>query len=284
MKILIFGRNGQVGSSLMLQLAAEHTVKGLDQEDLDLIATDQIESAINDFAPDWLINASAYTAVDKAESEPQIANAINHLAPQVMAQVCAELGCGLIHYSTDYVFDGTADRPYLESDSANPKSVYGETKLAGERAVMEAYPSAIILRTAWVYAKQGANFMNTMLRLADEKDALSVVDDQFGSPTLAADLARATVTIIAKTPMTALAKVAGIYHATGAGVTSWYEFAQEIFTLAGKSVKLSGIPSKDYPTPAPRPGYSVLSNEKLQAVFGIQLPQWKDSLAATLKT
>lgn len=284
MKILIFGKNGQVGSCLMQQLTAGHTVRGLDQEDLDLVETNQIESAINDFAPDWLINASAYTAVDKAEGEPQIANAINHLAPQVMAQVCAELGCGFIHYSTDYVFDGAGDRPYLESDSPNPKSVYGETKLAGERAVMQAYARAIILRTAWVYAKEGANFMNTMLRLADEKDALSVVDDQFGSPTLAADLAQATVVIITKTQLTELEKVAGIYHATGSGMTNWYEFAREIFTLAGKSVKLSGIPSKDYPTPAPRPGYSVLSNEKLQAVFGIQLPQWQDSLATTLKT
>ena len=281
MRIVIFGKLGQVGSSLM-RLLGNHELIGLDQQELDLVQTDQIASAITDNKPDWVINASAYTAVDRAETEPQLADAINHLAPEAMAIACAQLKCGFIHYSTDYVFDGTASEPYLESDTPNPKSVYGTTKLAGEQAVLAAYPRAIILRTAWVYAKEGANFMNTMLRLAKEKDSLSVVNDQLGSPTLAADLALATVSIIEQTSLDTLDQVSGIYHATGSGVASWYDFAAEIFALTASSVRLHSITTEDYPTPAPRPKYSVLSNEKLQNEFGVRLPNWKKSLADTL--
>lgn len=282
MQILIFGRNGQLGSSLFSLLSETHQVTALDQADLDLSMVDQIEATIALHRPDWVINASAYTAVDRAEQEPQLADAINHLAPAAMARACKKQQCGFLHYSTDYVFDGEADRPYLESDSPNPKSVYGETKLAGERAVMQAYPQAIILRTAWVYAKEGANFVNTMLRLAAERDELGVVEDQFGSPTLAYDLALASVPIIENTALDELDKVAGLYHATGSGMTSWYGFAREIFSLAGKEVVVKGIPTEAYPTPAHRPHYSVLSNQKLQRVFGISLPDWKISLAKTL--
>ncbi len=282
MRIVIFGKLGQVGSSLMCLLGSNHELIGLDQQELDLVQTGQIASVILDNKPDWVINASAYTAVDRAETEPQLADAINHLAPEAMAIVCAQLKCGFIHYSTDYVFDGTASEPYLESDTPNPKSVYGITKLAGEQAVLAAYPRAIILRTAWVYAKEGANFMNTMLRLAKEKDSLSVVNDQLGSPTLAADLALATVSIIEQTSLEILDQVSGIYHATGSGVASWYDFAAEIFALTASSVRLHSITTEDYPTPAPRPKYSVLSNEKLQNEFGVRLPNWKKSLADTL--
>lgn len=282
MKILIFGRNGQVGSSLLSLLSKRHQVTALDQADMDLSQLDQIESTIAAHRPDWVINASAYTAVDLAEQAAQMADAINHLAPEAMARACKILQCGFLHYSTDYVFDGEAERPYLETDLPNPKSVYGETKLAGERAVMQACPQAIILRTAWVYAKEGANFVNTMLRLSGERDELSVVEDQFGSPTLAYDLAQASVAIVENTGLYELDKVAGIYHATGSGMTSWYGFAMEIFALAGKDIDLKGIPSEAYPTPAPRPHYSVLSNQKLLDVFGITLPDWKTSLAKML--
>jgi len=282
MRILIFGKNGQVGSSLLKLLSPAHQVLALDQADLDLVKTDEIESKISDFHPDWVINASAYTAVDRAEQQPEIADAINHLAPAAMAHACQASGCGLLHYSTDYVFDGDTDQAYLETDTPNPQSVYGVTKLAGEQAVMQAYPQSIILRTAWVYAREGANFVNTMLRLADERDELGVVEDQFGSPTLALDLAKASVSIIEQTPLNTLDQVAGVYHATGSGMTSWYGFAREVFSLAGKSVALKGIPTEAYPTPAPRPHYSVLSNQKLQQVFGLQLPDWKVSLADTL--
>ncbi len=283
MRILVFGKNGQVGSALMALLGEQHEVRGLDQEDLDLVQSNQIESTIRDYQPDWVINASAYTAVDRAETEVELADAINHLAPAAMAKTCAALNCGFLHYSTDYVFDGSAERPYLESDEPNPQSVYGSTKLAGEQAVMAQCPNSIILRTAWVYAEQGANFVNTMLRLADERDELGVVSDQFGSPTLAYDLARVSVSVIESTQIDNLANVAGIYHATGSGMTSWFGFAREIFSLADKSVKLNAINTEDYPTPAPRPHYSVLSNEKLQRVFGVALPAWQESLAKTLK-
>ena len=282
MRIIVFGKLGQVGSSLMRLLDDKHELIGLDQQELDLVQTNQIASSILDNKPDWVINASAYTAVDKAETEPELADAINHLAPATMAAACAGLQCGFVHYSTDYVFDGNASTPYLESDKPEPKSVYGVTKLAGEQATREAYPQTIILRTAWVYAREGANFMNTMLRVAKEKDRLSVVNDQIGSPTLASDLARATISIVEQTPLSELTDVAGIYHVTGKGVASWYEFAAEIFSLTEMPVELEPIRTEDYPTPAPRPKYSVLSNAKLQAVFGVQLPDWKESLANTL--
>ncbi len=282
MKILIFGKNGQVGSSLYSLLSDQHEVIALDQAELDLVNSEQIEAVIRDAKPDWVINASAYTAVDRAEEQPQLADAINHLAPAAMARACATLPCAFLHYSTDYVFDGTANTPYLETDTPAPQSVYGETKLAGELAVMKAFPQAIILRTAWVYAAEGANFVKTMLRLADERDELGVVNDQFGSPTLAYDLAQASIPIIENTAAADLDKVAGIYHATGSGMTSWYGFAKEIFLQAGKKVTLKGIPTEAYPTPAPRPAYSVLSNDKLQRVFGVSLPDWKVSLAKTL--
>ncbi|MEE9447781.1 MAG: dTDP-4-dehydrorhamnose reductase [Arenicellales bacterium] len=282
MRILIFGKNGQVGSSLIELLADEHEVKGLDQTDLDLKQVDDIDATISDFKPDWVINASAYTAVDRAEDDAELADAVNHLAPAVMAKACAALQCGFIHYSTDYVFDGTSKTPYVETDVPSPQSVYGETKLAGELAVMQAYPSTIILRTAWVYAKLGANFVNTMLRLAADRDELGVVADQFGSPTLAFDLAEVTVSILQKTALDQLTNVAGVYHATGAGTASWHDFAAEIFKLSGVSIKLNAITTADYPTPAPRPQYSVLSNEKLHRVFGVRLPSWQQSLQKTL--
>ncbi len=282
MKIIIFGKNGQVGSGLMTLLGQQHTVLGFDQAELDLRKTERIAPLIIDHEPDWVINASAYTAVDRAEQETVLADTVNHLAAEAMAKACKQLQCGFVHYSTDYVFDGEATQPYVETDSPNPQSVYGVTKLAGEVAVARAYPNTIILRTAWVYAKQGANFVNTMLRLAAERDEIGVVSDQFGSPTLAFDLAEGTVAIIEKTPVKEVEKVAGLYHATGAGETNWHDFAVQILALTGSDVRLKSIATKDYPTAAPRPRYSVLSNAKLARVFGVNLPDWQASLEKTL--
>lgn len=282
MKIVIFGNQGQVGRSLTALMMKTHDIHGYDLCDFDLCDFEKIKSIITSLRPQWVINASAYTAVDRAEQESDLADKINHLAPAVMAQSCAQLTCGFLHYSTDYVFDGRAQQPYVETDRTNPQSVYGVTKLAGENAVLKVYPDSIILRTAWVYAHKGNNFVNTMLRLATERDELSVVGDQIGSPTLAYDLATMSVEIIEKTPLLGLRNVAGVYHATGGGQTSWCEFAKAIFELQNVTINLKEITTKEYPTPAPRPQFSVLDNEKLQRVFNVKLPQWRTSLAGML--
>ncbi len=282
MKILIFGKNGQVGSALVKLLSNEEII-ALDKEDLDLTDLQAISEVIHTHSPDWLINASAYTAVDLAQDNEIAANAINHLAPLAMAKACYEIACPMIHYSTDYVFDGSGQTPYLESDITKPQSVYGHTKLAGERAVLSAQPNAIILRTAWVYAQQGANFVNTMLRLGSERESLNVVDDQFGSPTLASDLAAATAKIIEQTPPSQVSRYAGVYHATGSGNTSWYGFAQKIFELVGNDkIALKPVATSAYPTAAKRPQFSVLSNQKLKDTFNIALPEWEAALKQTL--
>ncbi len=283
MKFLIFGKNGQVGSALG-RLLHKHDVIAFDKDELDLAEQSAIEEVIKQHEPDWVINASAYTAVDPAEENEALADAINHLAPAAMAKVCAQLGCPMVHYSTDYVFNGEAKQPYKEDDLTCPQSAYGRTKLAGEQAVMQHQPNSIILRTAWVYAAQGANFVNTMLRLGQERDQLNVVDDQFGSPTLAQDLAQATVQIIEQTPSRQFGEKAGIYHATGSGHTTWYQFAKKVFELTGNDrIELNPIPSSAYPTPAKRPAFSVLSNEKLKTAFDLEMPEWQTALAQTLQ-
>ncbi|MFT5259492.1 MAG: dTDP-4-dehydrorhamnose reductase [Saprospiraceae bacterium] len=282
MKVLIFGKNGQVGNALTALLADEDIVS-LAKGDLDLTNLAEIQRCIATHQPDWVINAAAYTAVDLAESQEEAANRLNNLAPKAIAQACRKSNCMMIHYSTDYVFDGAEDKQYLESDLTNPKSAYGRTKLAGELAVLEALPRAIILRTAWVYAKQGANFVNTMLRLGKEKESLNIVSDQFGSPTLADDLAQATVDIMKQTNSENIDEVAGVYHATGSGSTTWFAFAQKIFEVSGNSkIQLTPVPTSAYPTAASRPSYSVLSNQKLKDTFGIVLPHWETALTRTL--
>ncbi len=279
MKIIVFGKNGQVGSALCRLLDSAHEVIALDKEELDLCDSAAINECIVSRSPDWVVNCSAYTAVDNAEADLELAQQLNEIAPAEMAAACEQMGAAFLHYSTDYVFDGNATVPYLENDKPNPKSVYGITKLAGERAVMAACPTTIILRTAWVYSKEGKNFVNTMLRLATQHDQLTVVADQFGSPTLASDLAEASVAIISSQPQ---AEAAGIYHATGKGATNWHEFASEIFRLRGLTVEVIPVTTEQYPTAAPRPAYSVLCNDKLKANFGIELPDWQQSLARTL--
>jgi len=284
-KLLIFGKHGQVGSALCAQLAhreEDYQWLAIDKEELDLTQIEAVKQAVLDASPDWVINTAAYTAVDRAEEDEETARLINAAAPAAMAEACQSLGVPFFHYSTDYVFDGEAIQPYVETDPTNPQGVYGQTKLEGELAVMAAQPDSLILRTAWVYSKDGQNFVNTMLRVGKDKESLNVVSDQFGSPTLAWDLAEATISMIDQTPAEKVAEVAGIYHATGSGVANWSGFAQTIFDMAGYTTQVKPIPSSEYPTLATRPMYSVLSNQKLKNVFGLVLPDWHESLQKTL--
>jgi dTDP-4-dehydrorhamnose reductase len=280
LKILVFGKNGQVGSSL-LEIFESKGVRtlGVDIQDLDLTNTKEIEVFINKERPDWVINCAAHTAVDKAESEQKLSYLLNVDAPKAMARTCANLSIGFVHYSTDYVFDGTASVPYLESDEVNPQSVYGRTKAEGESAVLAELKDALIFRTAWVYSENGNNFVNTMLRLAREHSEISVVSDQIGSPTLARDLAQMTVNVIEKIVSKECEHIGGVFHATGQGAISWYQFCQAIMEITENTeVTIRPISTEQYPTPAPRPGYSVLSNQKLNEVYQQQLPHWKESL------
>jgi dTDP-4-dehydrorhamnose reductase len=284
-KVLIFGKHGQVGGQLVNQLAqrAEYAVVATDIEDVDLTDDSATRTLVLEQRPDWVINTSAHTAVDRAETEQELAHQINAVAPGVIAEACAEIGAAMIHYSTDYVFDGSASLPYVETDEPNPQSVYGITKLKGERAVLSALDRSLIFRTAWVYSKEGKNFVNTMLRLAAEQGEIKVVCDQYGSPTLADDLAAMTISALGRVVVDPDFSAYGIYHATGQGVVSWAGFSEEIMRLSGHSeVKVHPIPSSDYPTPAPRPAYSVLSNQKLKQQFGLELSLWQDALGRCL--
>jgi dTDP-4-dehydrorhamnose reductase len=228
----------------------------------------------------WIVNCAAYTAVDKAETESEKARSLNVEGPRNLARLAARRGSRLLHISTDYVFDGRKTRPYLESDPPAPTGVYGATKAEGERAVFEACPSAIILRTAWLYGRHGPNFVRTMLRLMAERESLGVVADQRGTPTWAADLAGAIAHIVSRAEVEP-----GIYHYTDSGETTWYEFAREIQRLGreagllGRACELKPLTTAEYPTPAARPAYSVLSKDKIERVFGIVPPSWQESLA-----
>jgi dTDP-4-dehydrorhamnose reductase len=279
--VLVFGKNGQVGSNLVRILGQlpGFDVLGVDIDEIDLTQTDGIESFITKCSPRWVINASAHTAVDKAESEQELSFKLNAAAPEEMAKACALTGTGFVHYSTDYVFDGAASEPYVESDPANPKSVYGRSKLQGEVSVLSQLPDAIILRTSWVYDKTGHNFVNTMLRLVETRTELQVVNDQFGSPTLADDLARVTVNILNGVTSGRHNHQGGVFHATGQGHTSWYGFCKEIMKITGNhEVTLTPVTTSEFPTIAPRPAYSVLSNRKLEYTYQQKLPHWRDAL------
>ena len=279
--VLVFGKNGQVGGNIVKLLESQKThFRATDMDEADL--TD-LEELIHSEKPKWVINCAAYTAVDRAEEEVELAHSLNVLAPKTMAECCSKMSAKFIHYSTDYVFSGEAGEPYREDSEVCPRSVYGKTKLLGEQAVLAVLPESIILRTAWVYSKQGHNFVNTMLRLASECAEISVVDDQIGSPTLADDLAQVTMNILNKIDQAEVNHVGGIFHATGTGFVSWYEFCKEIFRISNISaVTVNPIQSSAYPSPAPRPAYAVLSNEKLLATYGEQLPDWRVSLRKCL--
>jgi dTDP-4-dehydrorhamnose reductase len=287
MKILLIGANGQVGWECQRSFASLGKVIVLERQQLDLTDTQAIRDKIQHISPDIIVNATAYTAVDKAEQEPQLAAAINTLAPQVMAEEAVKLDIPLIHYSTDYVFDGEIGRAWTEEDKTNPQNVYGKTKLAGEQAIAATGAAYLILRTSWVYGARGNNFLRTMIRLATERDKVSVVNDQFGSPTWSRDLANATAEIMTQ-GIEQIADKSGVYHLTAAGKTSWYGFAQVIFEMLqqqGHNVaELTGIPSRDYPTPAARPAYSCLNNDKFKSAFNLQIPEWEGQVRLVMKS
>jgi dTDP-4-dehydrorhamnose reductase len=284
--ILILGSNGQVGQELQQILAPQHKIIPLARPDLDLTQPDSLRQIIRDIQPQIIINAAAYTAVDKAETEPELATAVNATAPEIIAQESQKLGSFLIHISTDYVFDGQQSRPYQETDVTNPLSVYGKTKLAGEIAIQQTHPHHIILRTAWVYGSFGkSNFVKTMLRLGKERPEIRVVTDQIGSPTWAYDIADVIAQIIPQlTP-----EIADTYHYTNSGVISWYDFAVAIFEEAQQLgfpltvQNIVPITTAEYPTLARRPAYAVLACGKISQVLGTYPPHWRQRLRLMLK-
>lgn len=287
MKILVLGASGQVGSETMLADWGPDTVLiGLARPDVDMAHPGMIDAAMAAHAPDLVVNATAYTAVDKAESERETAFAVNRDGPARLAALCAERGAALIHISTDYVFDGSKPTPYVESDPVCPISVYGASKEAGEAAVRAACPRHVILRTSWVYAAHGANFVKTMLRLGRERDELGIVADQTGAPTSATDIATAIVAIAKQISKSPDSVVWGTYNLTGAGATTWHGFADRIFQrlerAEGRRPRLRAIATTDYPTPASRPANSRLDCARVRAVFGVTLPAWEDSLDRVL--
>jgi dTDP-4-dehydrorhamnose reductase len=290
-RILIVGNAGQLGRELERVFAGFGPIVAVDRESVDLADPDQTRALVRRAAPEVILNAAAYTAVDRAESEMALAHAINALAPRVLAEEAVERNALLVHYSTDYVFDGSKHEPWTETDAPHPLNVYGACKLAGEQAIQNSQAKHLIFRTSWVYGPHGNNFLLTMLRLARERDRLSIVNDQSGAPTTSIELARATHAIVTGVLAGRFGPPRewfGLYHMTCAGSVSWFGFAQAIFarasTLLGiKSPELTPIATKDYPTPAARPRNSVLSNAKLHARFGVQLPSWDSALEEVLQ-
>jgi dTDP-4-dehydrorhamnose reductase len=274
-KILITGANGQLGSELKVLSKTYSQFEWVftDWQELDLCDLENLESNIAAINPQIIINCAAHTAVDKAESEIELSDVLNHQSVAIMAKWSYANNCKLIHISTDYVFDGNSSTALSEEAVTNPINVYGVTKLAGEKACLENNPNAIIIRTSWVYSSFGNNFVKTMSRLMQERDSLNVVNDQIGSPTYAADLAEAIMTIISCDKWQA-----GIFNFSNEGEISWYEFALAIQDIGGFECEVSGIPSANYPTPAKRPNYSLLDKTKIKATFGTIVPEYKDSL------
>jgi dTDP-4-dehydrorhamnose reductase len=301
--ILLTGKNGQVGRELAGLLARFGEVLALDREGLDLTKPEEIRSAVRAARPRLIVNAAAYTAVDRAETEQAIARAVNEEAPRVLAEEAKKIGAVLVHYSTDYVFDGSKKTPYTEEDAPNPKNIYGLTKLAGEQAIRESGARHLIFRTEWVYASEGRNFLLTILRLATERAELRIVNDQIGAPTWSYEIAAGTTKVLSKIledkkDLGSFTEMSGTYHMTASGETSWFHFAETILdearsaspgtkwfhgATAGKPLvtrNLVPITTAEYPTPAQRPQYSVLSNELLARVFGVRLPDWREQLRA----
>lgn len=284
--ILLAGANGQVGFELARALQGLGTLVALERSALDLADLAQIRTVVRKVKPALIINAAAYTAVDRAETEPEMAMRINGEAPGVLAEEAKRLGAPLIHYSTDYVFDGTKNCPYVEDDATNPQNVYGESKLAGEHAIAEVGGAHMIFRTSWIYGRRGKNFLLTMLRLAAERPELRVVADQHGAPTWSVTIGAITAHVVAQ----GLAgncddadwwhKKSGIYHLSATGSTSWFGFAEAIFELSAlePKPKVEPIATSDYPVPAKRPANSRLANDKLAKVFGLHSPDWRVAL------
>lgn len=292
MKILLLGKNGQVGWELQRSLAPLGELVALDARSQghcgDLCNLAGLAKTLRDVAPDVIVNAAAYTAVDKAESEPGLAHAVNAEAVAVLAQAAKASGAWLVHYSTDYVFDGSGERAWLETDIAKPLSAYGASKLAGEQAIIASACKHLIFRTSWAYGAQGRNFATTMLQLAQQREHLSVINDQVGAPTgadLLADVTAHAIRMASQNPT-----LSGLYHLTAAGETSWHAYAQFVIEharQAGVAIKVApsaikAVPSREFPTPAQRPLNSRLNTSKLQQAFGLHLPPWQDGVKRLL--
>jgi len=287
--ILVAGGTGQVARSLTAVPAQEGIqVIAAGRPHLDLLEEASIRAALDKYAPDIIVNAAAYTAVDQAESDAEAAFALNAVAPGKLAAIAAERSVPIIHLSTDYVFDGTQAEPYVESDPVAPLGVYGRSKLAGEQAVAAANPAQIILRTAWVYSPFGKNFVKTMLRVADGRDELGVVHDQRGNPTSARDIARAILDVSGQILAAPADIKSGIYHMSASGAATWAEFAEFIFAtsavLGGPTARINRITSAEYPTPVARPANSRLDCRKFSSAYGISMPDWQDSTRACVET
>jgi dTDP-4-dehydrorhamnose reductase len=279
-RILVTGAYGQLGFELARWLAPYGEIVAVDREDLDLVDADAIVRRVREIKPQLIVNAAAYTAVDGAEKEPALAHAINARAPEILAAEARRLGAALIHYSTDYVFDGNSERPYVEDAPVAPLNVYGATKLAGERAIAASGADALVFRTSWVYGLRGKNFLLTMRRLAAERDELSVVADQTGTPNWCRELARATTRIVAG-GLPALVAHRGLYHLSSTGSTTWFDFARAIIG-DGSRTCVRPIASAEYPTPARRPAYGVLDTRRFEQTFGFALLPWREALERCL--
>jgi len=296
MKILVTGKNGQLGRSIHKIIHTNNTETNTSQnlnefiftsrKELDLSSDSSISHYFNNNDKfDIIINCAAYTAVDKAEAEQELANQVNHLAVEQLATIANEQHAKLIHISTDYVFDGESNKPYIETDETNPINVYGKTKLAGEKALKVVMPmNAIIIRTSWVYSEYGNNFIKTMLKLGKERDELNVVNDQIGSPTYATDLAGAILKIINNKNYQDKAQPTEIFHCSNKGKMSWYDFSKEIFKLAKMDCKISPIKTKQYPTPAKRPRNTFMSKNKITETFDVNILDWQESLNTCMLT
>ena len=285
MVVLVTGANGQLGQSIQFIANQYPNIQFIytDYQELDITNFESCLTVFAKYKPQFCINTAAYTAVDKAESESDKAHLINAVGPENLAKVCKEFDTILVHISTDFIFDGTSKVPYLETDIPNPKSIYGQTKLDGELAIQKNWEKHFIVRTSWVYSQFGANFMKTMLRLASERDSLSVVNDQIGTPTNAVDLAEVLIKIInTENPTPNTQRPFGIYNFSNEGVCSWYDFAKEIFYQSKVTIDLNSILTEAYPTPAKRPAYSVLDKTKIKKVFGVEIKNWKESLTVSL--
>ncbi|SPR97947.1 dTDP-4-dehydrorhamnose reductase [Cupriavidus taiwanensis] len=285
---LITGSNGQVGFELRRSLAPLGKVVALDRSSCDLTRPDDIRRVVREFQPDVIVNPAAYTAVDKAESEPELAYAINGAAVEVLAAEAKALDSLLVHYSTDYVFDGSKADAYVETDAVNPQSVYGKSKLAGEQAISAAGVAHLVFRTCWVAGAHGGNFAKTMLKLGRERDSLRVIADQFGAPTTAALIADVTAQVVARHWLSGdrTSFASGIYHLAAAGETTWHAYASEVLRYAAAKgielkvdpARIEAIPATAYPLPAPRPANSRLDTSKLRQTFGIHLPDWQQGM------
>lgn len=284
-KVLVTGANGQLGSEInqISDQFSEIQFSFTDVAELDITNSGKVADFLSVFKPAYLINCAAYTAVDKAETDTETATLINATAVGILAGQSAKVGCKMIHVSTDYVYDGAGPRPYMEDHPVDPKSAYGRTKLEGEILCQKNNPESIILRTSWLYSAFGNNFVKTMVRLGNERTELGVIADQIGTPTNAADLAKAILTIISSVETGEKNFVPGIYHYSNEGVASWYDFTKAIFDIAQINCFVKPIATEDYPSPTERPAYSVMNKSKIKLIFGLQIPHWRDSLSEYFK-